>query len=169
MRTIILAAVAILLSLDMANDTASAQTRLRRCDVVEYGLYDLKTDKQMNAPGVAAGSVAVTTGTLIRTTTEIPARLGTGFGYKIKLVGDPVGATVTVRDINIVPEPGLRNPSTGNVLYREESVYQRKIGDTWRSDYQLNHEWTLLPGKWIFQIWVGDRKMCEQVFTLVQP
>ena len=168
MRTIFLVVVAIVLSLDMATDLASAQTRVRRCEIVEYGLYDLKTDKQLNAPGVAAGSVAVTTGKLIRTTTEIPARLGTGFGYRIKLIGSPVGATVKVKDINIVPEPGLRNPSTGNVLYREESDYTRKIGDTWRSDYQLNHEWTLLPGKWIFQIWVDDRKMCEQVFNLVK-
>ena len=166
MRTIFLVAVAIVLSLDMATDLASAQTRVRRCDIVEYGLYDLKTDKQISAPGVAAGSVAVTKGTLIRTTTDIPAVLGTGFGYRVKLIGDPVGATVTVKDINIVPEPGLRNPSTGNVIYREESVYQRKIGDTWRSDYQLNHDWTLLPGKWVFQIWVNDRKMCEQVFNL---
>jgi hypothetical protein len=165
-RTIFLAAAAIALFTDMAVNLAAAETRVRRCEVVEYGLYDLKTDRQINAPGVAAGSVAVTKGTLIRTTTEIPARLGTGFGYKIKLIGSPVGATVKVKDINIVPEPGLRNPSTGNVIYREESDYTRKIGDTWRSDYQLNHEWTLLPGKWIFQIWVDDRKMCEQVFNL---
>ncbi len=163
MRTIIFVAFAAAISIGTAPARAAT---VQRCEIVEYGLYDLKTEKRVNAPGVAAGSVAIRTGKLIKTTSVIPARLGTGFGYRFKLIGSPVGAKVTIKDINIVPEPGLRNPKTGNVIYREENVYTRKIGDTWRSDYQLNNEWMLLPGKWIFQIWVDDRKMCEQVFTL---
>jgi len=139
-----------------------------RIEVVEYGLYDLKTVKKSDAPGVASGVLLQTEGRLIEKTTTIPAKRGVAFGYTVKLHGSPEGATVTVRDVNIVPDPGLRNPSRRGVTYFEEATYKRKIGETWRSDYQLAYDWALVPGKWVFQLWVGDRKMAEQIFVLVK-
>jgi uncharacterized protein DUF3859 len=159
----------LLLSSVLATTAALAQTaNVDRIEIIEFGLYDLKTVNKVDAPAIASGTLATTEGKLTKRTTTIPARLGVAFGYTFKIYGSPQGAPVTLRDINIVPEPGLRNPKTGSPVYREESNYTRKIGDTVRSDYQLSYDWTLVPGKWVFQLWVGDRKMAEQIFTLVK-
>jgi hypothetical protein len=161
--------LSLLLSIALSATAALAQSaHVDRIEIVEYGLYDLKTIKKAGSPGIASGVLLGTEGRLIERTTTIPARQGVAFGYTVKIYGSPEGGTVTVRDINIVPEPGLRNPKTGNVIYREEATYTRKIGETYRSDYQLSYDWTLLPGKWVFQLWIDDRKMAEQIFTLVK-
>jgi hypothetical protein len=146
---------------------AAAQApRVSGCEIVERGIYDLKTVKQVPSSSIASGTFVESKGKLVRSTSVIPARLGMAFGYQLKLVGSPVGASVTVNDVNIVPEPGLRNPKTGDTVFREEASYTRRIGDRWISDYQLNYGWTLLPGRWTFQIWVDGQKVCEQIFTL---
>jgi hypothetical protein len=161
--------LSLLLSVALSATAASAQSaHVDRIEIVEFGLYDLKTIKKTDAPGIASGVLLATEGTLIERTTTIPAKRGVAFGYTVKIYGRPEGGTVTVRDINIVPEPGLRNPKTGNVIYREETAYTRKIGETYRSDYQLSYDWTLVPGKWVFQLWIDDRMMAEQIFTLVK-
>jgi hypothetical protein len=165
MRTIL----SLLLASALSMIAATAQSaQVDRIEITEYGLYELKTVKKSDAPGVASGVLLITEGRLIKRTTTIPAKRGVAFGYTVRLYGSPEGATVTVRDVNIVPEPGLRNPKTGNAVYREEATYTRKIGETFRSDYQLSYDWTLVPGKWVFQLWVDDRKMAEQIFTLVE-
>ncbi|HLH87249.1 MAG TPA: DUF3859 domain-containing protein [Xanthobacteraceae bacterium] len=164
MRTILL-----LLSSALSATGAFAQNaHVDRIEIVEYGLYDLKTIKKVDSPSIASGLLVVTEGSLMKQTTTIPAKLGVAFGYTVKIHGSPEGGTVTVRDINIVPEPGLHNPKTGHVVYREEATYTRKIGETFRSDYQLSYDWTLVPGKWVFQLWIDNRKMAEQIFTLVK-
>ena len=157
----------IVLGIAISISAASAQARhVRGCEIVEFGIYDLKIVKQAPSTSIASGTFVETKGELVKSTSVIPARLGMAFGYQLKLVGSPVGASVTVNDVNIVPEPGLRNPKTGDTVFREEASYTRRIGDAWRSDYQLNYDWTLLPGRWTFQIWVDGQKVCEQIFTL---
>ena len=163
MRAISVVVLAVAISITAA---VAQAPRVERCDIIQFGIYNLKTVKKMQSSNIASGTFAETEGELVKSTAVIPARLGVAFGYEFKLVGSPVGAQVTVKDVNIVPEPGLRNPKTGDTVFREEATYTRRIGDTWRSDYQLNYDWTLLPGQWTFQIWVDERKVCEQIFTL---
>jgi hypothetical protein len=163
LRTISFIVFAIAISIT----AALAQTpHVRGCEIVEFGIYDLKTLKQIPSSSVASGTFVETKAELVKSTSVIPARLGMAFGYQLKLVGSPVGASVNVNDVNLVPEPGLRNPKTGDTVFREEASYTRRIGDRWISDYQLNYGWTLLPGRWTFQIWVDGQKVCEQIFTL---
>src|SRR5262245_33942805 len=89
---------------------ASAQVQVTGCEITNVGIYEIKNQKATSAPGVATGNL-MTEGTLnlIQSTSSIPARQGITFGYRYKLTGSPMGASVVVRDINIVPEPGLRN------------------------------------------------------------
>ena len=157
----------IVLAISISVSAALAQTpHVRGCEIVEFGIYELKVVKQAPSSGVASGTLVENKAELVKSTAVIPARLGIGFGYQLKLVGSPVGASVTVNDVNIVPEPGLRNPRTGDTVFREEASYTRRIGDTWISNYRLSYDWTLLPGRWTFQMWVDGQKVCEQIFTL---
>ena len=148
---------------------ALAQTpRVDRIEITEFGIYELKQIETKDAPGVASGILKISNGRLIEQTATIPMRLGLSFGYSFRIVGSPARAMVTVRDVNIVPEPGLRNPKTDKVVYREEVEVEKPIGSVHRSDYTLCCDWTLVPGKWVFQLWIGDRKYAEQIFTLVK-
>jgi len=167
MRTVL----SLLLSMALLSSAASAQTpRVERIEITEFGIYQKKDTKTTDAPGTALGTYYYETEIqLIEATTTIPARPGITFGYRYKVIGSPANARVTVKDVNIVPPPGLRNPATGNTIYREEVQVVRTFGTIAHSDYTLGSDWTLLPGTWTFQLWVGDRKLAEQIFTLVKP
>jgi hypothetical protein len=149
---------------------AHAQTpRVERIEITEFGIYDLKRTKTIDAPGTASGSMLETEGKLVQRTSVIPARLGLSFGYSYRIIGSPANGRVTLKDVNIVPEPGLRNPQTRNIIFREEVQVESTFKGVLGSDYSLGEELTLLPGTWIFQLWLGNRKLAEQVFTLVKP
>jgi hypothetical protein len=159
-----------LLAAALSITVAHAQTpRVERIEITEFGIYDLKRTKTVDAPGTATGSMLETEGKLIQKTSVIPARLGISFGFSYRIIGSPANGRVTLKDVNIVPEPGLRNPKTRNIIFREEVAVVRTMRGVHRSDYSLGQEWTLLPGTWTFQLWLGDRKLAEQVFTLVKP
>jgi len=162
-------ALALLLVTAFLSGAAHAQSsRVQRIEITEFGIYEKKDVKTTDAPGTALGVFHVSEIKLIQQTTTIPARPGITFGYRYKIIGSPANARVTLKDINIVPAPGLRNPKTGNTIYREEIQVVRHLGVMAHSDYTLGSEWTLLPGTWTFQLWIGDRKMAEQNFTLVK-
>lgn len=147
-----------------------AQTpRVERIEITEFGIYELKRTDTLDAPGTSTGTLLETQGKLVQKTSIIPARLGISFGYSYRIIGSPANGRVTLKDVNIVPEPGLRNPKTRNIIFREEVQVVRTFKGVHRSDYSLGEEWTLLPGKWTFQLWLGDRKLAEQIFTLVKP
>ena len=165
MRTVFLL---FLLAVCSINPAASQSPRVDRIEVTEFGIYDLKTVRKTTVSGTATGSYLVTEGKLTESTTTIPARPGISFGYSYRIIGTPANGQVKLKDVNIVPAPGLRNPRTGETIFREEVDVVKSVRGIHRSDYTLS-ETSLLPGTWTFQLWIGNRKMAEQTFLLVKP
>ena len=162
-------ALTLLLFTAFLSSATYAQTpRVERIEITEFGIYEKKDTKTTDSPGTALGILHETEIKLIQQTTTIPARPGITFGYRYKVIGRPANGKVTLKDVNIVPPPGLHNPATGNTFYRKEVQTVRSIGKIAHSDYTLGSD-NLLPGTWTFQLWVGDRKLAEQIFTLVKP
>jgi len=154
------------LALAMFSDFVQAQ-KLQSIEIMEIGIYKAET-MSVTAPSCTPASEVAKVSN-IRNTTIIPATLGTHFGFRYKIIGQPNGASINLRMINYYPQTGLHNPAVGYGIYRSEYVVQEELGAECYRIYGLDEAWQLKPGKWTFEIWEGSRKLAEQSFTLIKP
>jgi hypothetical protein len=145
---------------------AQAQT-VDRIEILEYGTYDAKITNVEAAPGSATGHRSdITEPVLISRTTTVSACLGVEFGLRYKILGYPEGAGIRLKKVTLVPPPGIRDPNTGNVRLRGEIIYPRHIGETNYIGWHFEDERELIPGTWMMEFWVGDRKLASQSFDV---
>jgi len=149
-------AIAIALALFPA--TVSAQAEIQGCEIRDVGIYSVET--KIGQPGV------IDKARLDRATTVIPLKLGVQFGFTIKFTGTPDGAFVTVRKSKHYPVPGAKPPESKTPILVNSSSLDGALNRYYLSSYELEEPWELIPGKWLFEFWSGDRKLCEQEFTL---
>jgi Domain of unknown function (DUF3859) len=157
-----------LLALLLAAGAARGQTaEVDRLEVIDFGTYKAEPgSKRKNANGL---KTTVTPGVEhLETTAIIPARIGTSFGIRYKVVGDPDKAEVTLRKVISFPPPGLQ-PSRGKFVPQSESKVETMIGETVADLYTLEDIFELVPGVWTVELWDGDRKLLTQSFTLERP
>jgi Domain of unknown function (DUF3859) len=156
-----------LLALSVMSQAGSAEApTVAGADIVQFGIYQasvLDTDKSGTTPSGTIDRVAYT---FTSKTTTVPARKGIRFGYEYRLVGEPDGALVPVRKTTIFPPRGLRNGRTGEVFLRSDITERWSIGSPVLNGYSIDEDWEAVPGTWILQIWVGERKLAEMEFTL---
>jgi hypothetical protein len=160
--------IAITLVVLFASCPAIAEIQIKRVEILDYGIYsvDVKSSRRDNQ-GISQN--ISTNVRLAKATTTVPAEKGVEFGVRYKLDGAPVGATVSLREVTIVPSPGLQPPTASQPIYTSTTVTKSKIGEVSFSGYRLDDPWELLPGVWVIQLWYGDRKVAEQNFTVTAP
>jgi hypothetical protein len=137
---------------------ASAQPEIQGCEIRDVGIYSVETK-----PGQPE---VIDKAHLERATTSIPLKLGVQFGFTIKITGSPDGTFVTIRKSTHYPAPGARPPESKAPILVNSSSLDRSLNRYYLSSYELEEPWELIPGKWLFEFWSGDRKLCEQEFTL---
>jgi Domain of unknown function (DUF3859) len=136
-----------------------------RIDIVEYGIYSVDRRVQgRDARGINQATAANVQHAA--TTKEIPARIGTTFGFRYKIVGKPDEAPITLRRIVVFPAPGLQPSSSSKPLARDEFAVQASVGETNYMFYTLEDAFELVPGIWAIEIWYGNRKLAAQSFTV---
>ncbi len=165
MRTVL--SLLLLLALSVA---APAQTaRLDRIEIMEAGIYRVEKTLSITDPAVPSGTRQQLAGAkLSKATTTIPAVIGTRFGFRFKLVGEPTGAPVGVKWIMRYPPPGIRDTRNQLQSSYEENIASA-IGTEEYRDALFDDPGDLLPGTWTFEVWSGNQKMAEQKFTIVKP
>jgi len=157
-----------LLLLATISNAASAQT-IERIEITEFGIYTTTDTGKSAAPGTATGVVTSRTNIkLVQATNTVPARLGVHFGFRYKIVG-PAPKQVRLKMVTLVPQPGIRNPQTGNTIVKDEYFVDKTVGATSYRDYSFDNSWEIVTGKWTFEIWDGDRKLASQSFNVVAP
>jgi hypothetical protein len=157
----------ILLLSAFAAGNVSAQAP--RIEIVDYGLY---TASVVRAERDAKGLLQNTVGNLahMQTTRTVPARLGVRFGFRFVVAGAPAGTKVTLRKITHFPPEGLRSPASKEPLARTESTITRTIGgQPGYTGYGFDDPWELVPGPWKIELWVGDRMLASESFTVIKP
>lgn len=153
----------------MFSVAAQAQ-QVERIDITEAGIYRSEITGSAASPGTPTGKTNIVAGvTLIQKTTTIPVALGTSFGFRYVVVGQPNDAAVALRVVSHYPSPGLRDPATGNTYMRSEYSVQKKLGVETYKGYSFEHAWEQVAGTWTFEVWQGDRKLGAQSFTVVKP
>ena len=147
--------------------SASAEApQVEGFEVVRVGIYTSDvTSTERDANGVLQNVIA--NSRLALNTTTIPAKLGVSFGFEFKITGQPDGAVVTIRKETHYPEPGAMPPGATKPLLVNSKMTNRALNEVSFSSYRLEESWELMPGKWAFEFWLGDRKLGEQEFTLV--
>jgi hypothetical protein len=153
------------LALLLPPGAAYAQTsQVERLEITDFGIYTVDREPR----GRDLHGVKRATGTNVQhmeTTKTIPAQIGTSFGFRYKVIGEPDGATVDIRKVIVFPAPGLQ-PSRGKRVPRDESTVTATIGETRADLYTLEDAFELVPGTWIVELWSGGRKLATQSFTL---
>jgi hypothetical protein len=95
------------------------------------------------------------------TTTNIFGKVGVRFGFEFVLVGSPQGTVVTLRRVNIYPPPCSSAPCASGYEYSAPVGAPQYIGYTFR------HSGDIRLGPWRFEIWLGNRRLASQSFTVV--
>jgi hypothetical protein len=104
---------------------------------------------------------------LVEFTTEVPAQIGTSFGFRVRYRGQYPGALVhcTARCLH----PKLTDPTSGRSSEVEQFDASSESGREEYIRYTLKNAWELVPGEWKMQLWVGPKLMVEKTFTLYAP
>ena len=149
--------------------TAFAQTS-ERVEMVDFGIYSIGENMKPTAAfDTAAGVVnGVAHIKLAENTATIPARVGTHFGFRYKIIGSAKGSA-KLKIVTLIPEPGIRNPNTGRTTVRNEYVEAKPIGSIQYTGYSFDNPWEIVLGTWTKEIWDGDRKLASQSFNVVKP
>lgn len=137
--------------------------------LLEFGTFKkLASHDDVRAPGAIAGARhAVSKVELLECTTNIPARVGTSFGFRVMMPGKPSG--------NVVPctakclHPRLTDPSSGHSSEVEEWDTSGLAGEEGYTGYTFDNDWELVPGPWTIQVFVNSKLMIEKIFNVYSP
>ena len=158
--------IALLWSLAMTLGAAYAQgLEVQRLDVTDFGIYAL--DREISGRD-QQGIILGTATNIQHTSTQrtVPAQIGVTFGFRYRIVGKPEGATIPLKKVIIYPAPGLQTPSSSSRVRKAEFKHEAKIGETNTELYTLEDQFELVPGTWMLEMWLGNRKLASQPFRL---
>jgi hypothetical protein len=162
--------VAIVLSSLLGASAVQAQApSVDGAQILWAGTYRAQIVGTVEQPATASGKTNRLANIVkLETTTTVPARLGTSFGFEYRLSGEPQGSAAVIDIIVILPQAGLFNPATQKRYHREEwRASPNRVGAATVVGYLLEKEWERVPGIWKFEVWHAGRKLAEQSFCLV--
>jgi hypothetical protein len=139
----------------------------KKVEIIDYGIYsaDVVREEGKDSP---AGKTNYLSGIrLLRQTDRVPAVIGTRFGIRFLVRGVPATETVALRAVILYP--GLRPPGSERPVYRTEDVIHVTAGETFFQGILLEFDWGLVPGKWTFQLFSGEKLMAEKAFEVYRP
>lgn len=136
-------------------------------EVVEYGYY-VKISEPTRYQNLSSTSGFVKEGGEVRLSEQvdkIPMQLNRLFGFKFKLTGFEGKDTVQVK--LSVQHPEMTRPNGSKATeYSYPVVLDVKDGVVVnQTGYSMDHEYELVEGEWIFEIWYYRQKLISQTFT----
>jgi hypothetical protein len=147
---------------------ASALIKVERVNVVEAGRYEGRSTRRSPAENSPTGvNERVAEVKLVDSSLRIPGKVGVLFGVRFQVSGSPAGETATLREVWRLPLPGARNPANGRVFLETSYDFKAIVGQIAFRGYGFDHEWEIVPGEWMIEIWDGVRKMAMHRFTVV--
>jgi len=161
-----------LLLLAAVGGSALAQggSKIDRIEIVEAGIYRAETASVETAPDTATRQRRILSDTrLVASTTRVEAKVGVHFGIRYRVVGTPSLASVKLVSVTQYPAPGLKNPKGGSIQTRGEHALFATINQLNYRGYLFEHDWELVSGTWVFELWDGKRKLASQTFDVVKP
>lgn len=131
--------------------------------VTEAGIYQAQVlTGETNAAGLKLQGLDEFK--LLKSTTNVPARIGVRFGFRYEILGTPTNAPIILTMVG--KHPPIKNATTGKIDTKDTYSLRSWIGRTYTSN-SLDEESDLVPGQWTFEVWHEGKKLCEQSFLVV--
>jgi hypothetical protein len=142
---------------------------VERIEVFELGLYERGEIIAELPPSPAGIGRAASVGEKhLRTTRQVPAQLGTSFGFRFRVIGR-TGAQVPLTEVFIFPPEGLQSTYSGQLVTRDVMSGMITVGDESLMRMTFDHRWEMVPGIWTIELWSGDKKLGEESFEVFIP
>lgn len=159
----------LLIILTTAPPAAAQTSRIDELVIFERDIYRAETVGPSHYIGTAGAIHTVDRVKLLANTTSISADRFTRFGVRYLVKGVPNGALVELRMVTRFPENGILEPHTNRRYVAHEYRLPVRIGVPGYREYNLDQDWERIAGEWVFEFWVGERKLQEQSFCLFRP
>jgi hypothetical protein len=157
------------LSLVLLIDAHADGARVAGAEIVEYGVFQkIASEGLLDAPKSLTGVInSVVEAKLLKQTTTIAATVGTSFGIRLKVTGEPQDEIITCSFRWIRPK--LTDPASGKTTDRDEWQNQTRIGYARYFGYTFDEPRELVPGKWTLQVIYDSKVVAEKTFEVVLP
>lgn len=157
------------LSLAAVSEAGQTDLLASAAEIQGFGVFETSSSKRYKVAGNRHGAVDAVTGVrFVDFTKEIPAVLGTNFGFKYAVNTTPRGQNMRVKSVIRFPAPGLKAP--GGKVYTESVEYKDiKIGKPDLHGFGFDEPWEIVPGDWVFEVWYRDTRMIRKTFTVTSP
>jgi hypothetical protein len=164
----IFAAAVAALALPFASAANAQQPRIERLEIIGAGFigYD-QAGVRTDVPDAVGGKVILPKNMrFLADEPKVTAQIGTSFGVRFMVVGEPKNADVMLRTVWKIPSPGLTDPKSGKRYSESTSELAARIGTAYLAGYGFNEQWEIVPGVWTLQVWQGGGKLLEHNFTI---
>ena len=151
----------------LATASCGHAEKITGAEIVEYGVFEkIASQGLLDAPNALDGKIhGVIEGKLVESTTTIKASIGTSFGIRVKLLGEPDGKMITCGFRWIHPK--MTDPGSGHSSEGDQWESQPRINHPRYTGYTFDNDWELVPGKWTIQVLYGGKVLTEKTFNVV--
>jgi hypothetical protein len=156
----------LLASSGKSKDTAAVSTVSGK--IIDYGIVRSEGEKEYNIPGTKGEkSIILEEPQISETTTKIPMKKGTRFGFKWQMLGvptdQPLEITYRYKHPPMVEPDGKKTES-----YDRPVTIQPENGKFESFDgYELSEDYELVPGNWTMSILYNDKVLVSKTFQVV--
>lgn len=124
---------------------------------VEVGVYRGETI------GSRANVAAVRNVELLRVTNAVPAVLGVRFGVRYIVSGEPTGEVV---NLTAVTRSAAHVGDGAQEIVWSRYPLSVQIGELRYREFHFDHHDELMPGRWYFEFWHGEKLLGVQEFCV---
>lgn len=140
------------------------EVEVNAAEIVGYGIFEAIQVGDTAARGSSTPQGSVGNVRFVHFSNEIPAVLGTQFGFQYVLSTSPRGL-VDITYVIQFPEPGLVQH---NGQTHQEARYHDRVptGRKLLHGYGFDEAREMLPGEWVFEIWHKKVRLIRKTFTV---
>ena len=135
--------------------------------VLKAGRYEAKLIKRKPGKGQQSSRNIYERFKFVEETTRIPLIKGYRFGIRFIIVGEPAYKEIELRIFRHHPpvkKPGSKHESRLTTYTKKAQLNIAQV-----VGYGFDEDWELVPGEHRFQVYLGPKKLIEQVFTVYRP
>ena len=130
--------------------------RLTGVTVVDFGTYAKRSSMALSDDY-----------SCVQHSDTIVAKLGTRFGLRYTVNGDPPRGVFELERVRLYPPPGMWDSTSGSYQTRVSYKVSGRTGETNFMGYVFDRDTELKLGVWTFQLWSDGKKFVERQFVIV--
>ncbi len=141
--------------------------QIQAAEVVGFGIFEAASTRSYRGySGSLVPSDSVAGVQFVKYTEQIPAVLGTNFGFQYIINSRPRGRKVDVTLVIRVPGEGMQRPN--GKIYKEFKYKQEvMLGNESLHGYGFDESWEIVPGIWEFEVWFQKALIVRRKFDVV--